>query len=71
MIRLIIIALILFFIARILAMLNPEPLKWFGRLPGDIRFESDERRIYIPITSLFVLGIGLALLIYMVIRLFK
>ena len=70
MIRLIIIAAVLMLVIRILILLNPEPMSWFGRLPGDIRFESGKKRIYIPVTSLVVVGLGLALFIYMVRRLF-
>ena len=27
-------------------------LSWFGRLPGDIRYERDGVRVYIPIVSM-------------------
>jgi len=35
----------------------PWLLNWFGRLPGDIRFESGNSRVFIPITSMIVLSI--------------
>ncbi len=35
---------------------------WFGRLPGDIRIESGSTRIYIPITTMLLLSLGLSLL---------
>lgn len=38
-------------------------LSWFGRLPGDIRYESDNSRIYIPITSMILVSIVLSLLL--------
>lgn len=31
-------------------------LGWFGRLPGDIRFERDGVRIYVPWVSLLVVS---------------
>ena len=41
-------------------------LNWFGRLPGDIRIEGENSRVFIPITSMLivsaVLSIGLSLL---------
>ncbi|MFR0309415.1 DUF2905 domain-containing protein, partial [Escherichia coli] len=30
----------------------PWLLNWFGRLPGDIRIESERSRVFIPITSM-------------------
>lgn len=44
-------------------------LSWFGRLPGDIRIESDRSRIYIPVVSCLVLSLVLSLLVYLVRRL--
>jgi len=35
----------------------PWLLTWFGRLPGDIRFESGNSRVFVPITSMIVLSI--------------
>jgi len=35
----------------------PWLLGWFGRLPGDVRFESGNSRVFIPITSMIVLSI--------------
>lgn len=29
----------------------PWLLNWFGRLPGDIRIESERSRVFIPITQ--------------------
>jgi membrane protein implicated in regulation of membrane protease activity len=37
-------------------------LSWFGRLPGDIRIESGNTRVYIPITTMLLLSVGLSLL---------
>ena len=31
-------------------------LSWFGRLPGDIRYESDNLQVYVPIVSMLSLG---------------
>ena len=35
---------------------------WFGRLPGDIRYESSGTRIYIPLTSMLIVSVVLTLL---------
>ena len=43
-------------------------LDWFGRLPGDIRIESERTRIYVPITSMLILSIALSVLLAIVRR---
>ena len=45
-------------------------LNWFGRLPGDIRIETDNTRIYFPITTMILISIGLSLVFTIVRRLF-
>jgi uncharacterized membrane protein len=45
-------------------------LNWFGRLPGDIRFERDGTRVFIPITTMILISIVLSLLLAVVRRLF-
>jgi len=41
----------------------PWLLSWFGRLPGDIRIESERSRVFIPITSMVILSVVLTVLI--------
>jgi hypothetical protein len=36
---------------------------WFGRLPGDIRIETERIRIFIPITSMIIVSIALTLIL--------
>lgn len=38
-------------------------LSWFGRLPGDIRYERGGSRVYIPITSMILVSIVLSLVL--------
>jgi hypothetical protein len=47
-------------------------LSWFGRLPGDIRFESEGGRVqvFVPLASMLLLSVGLSLLIALLRRLF-
>jgi hypothetical protein len=45
-------------------------LSWFGRLPGDIRYESESTRIFIPLTSMILVSIVLTLLLNLLRRLF-
>ena len=41
----------------------PWLVNWFGRLPGDIRIESGNSRVFIPITSMILLSIVLTIII--------
>ncbi|MGM0449711.1 MAG: DUF2905 domain-containing protein [Pseudomonadota bacterium] len=41
----------------------PWLLNWFGRLPGDIRYESGGTRVFIPLTSMILLSLALTLII--------
>lgn len=45
-------------------------LSWFGRLPGDIRYESDSVRVYVPIVTMLILSVVLSLLFYLLRRFF-
>jgi hypothetical protein len=45
-------------------------LSWFGRLPGDIRYESGGVRVYIPIVSMLLVSIALTVLFNLLRRLF-
>ncbi len=37
-------------------------LSWFGRLPGDLRWETDRTRLYFPIGSLVIVSLVLSVL---------
>jgi membrane protein implicated in regulation of membrane protease activity len=40
-------------------------LSWFGRLPGDIRWEGERGRVYIPITSMILVSVVLSVLLWL------
>jgi hypothetical protein len=44
-------------------------LSWFGRLPGDIRIETETTRVYIPIVSMLIVSVVLSLLLSVIRRL--
>lgn len=46
-------------------------LSWFGRLPGDIRVERPNVRVYVPITSMLLLSLVLSLVAGVIQRLFR
>ena len=52
------------------ALIYSGALSWFGRLPGDIRYESDNVRVYVPIVSMLIVSLVLSLLFYLLRRFF-
>jgi membrane protein implicated in regulation of membrane protease activity len=45
-------------------------LSWFGRLPGDIRYEGEHTRFYFPLVSSILVSILLSVLLYLLRRFF-
>ena len=45
-------------------------LGWFGRLPGDLRIERPNVRMYFPLASMLVISIVLSLLLAVIRRFF-
>lgn len=42
---------------------------WFGHLPGDIRIENDDTRVYIPLASMVIVSIVLTVVVNLISRL--
>jgi hypothetical protein len=40
-------------------------LKWFGRLPGDMRYEGRRMGVYAPLASMLLLSLVLSLVMYL------
>jgi DUF2905 family protein len=43
---------------------------WFGRLPGDIRYEGENVRFYAPLVSMLLISLVLSLIFYLLRRFF-
>ena len=43
-----------------------DKLGWIGRLPGDIRIDRDNFRVYIPITTMLLFSAVLSLVFYLI-----
>lgn len=43
-------------------------LSWFGRLPGDIRIETERTRVFVPITSMLLVSAVLTLVVSLLSR---
>jgi hypothetical protein len=52
----------------VILMYAPWLINWFGRLPGDIRIEDDNKRIYVPLVSMLVVSIFLTLIVNLLFR---
>ena len=49
----------------------PSMFSWFGHLPGDIRYQSGDTQVFIPITSMLVVSVVATLLFNLFGRLFR
>jgi hypothetical protein len=49
----------------------PGLFSWFGNLPGDIRHETENTTVFIPITSMLVVSVVVSILLSLVGRLFR
>ena len=45
-------------------------VRWFGKLPGDIRYQSDHLQFYAPVVSMLIISLVLSLLFYLLRRFF-
>ena len=43
-----------------------DKLSWLGNLPGDIRIERDNVKIYIPITTMLILSLLLSVILWII-----
>lgn len=44
-------------------------LSWFGRLPGDIRYESDNVKVYVPLVSMLLSSVVVSVVLMLLSRL--
>ncbi len=44
----------------------PVLINWFGKLPGDIRIEKENSKVFIPITSMIIVSIVLTIIINLI-----
>ena len=42
--------------------------KWFGRLPGDIRYEGERAQVDVPLVSMLIVSLALSLIFYLIRR---
>jgi hypothetical protein len=49
----------------------PGLFGWFGNLPGDVRIENENSRLFIPITSMIVVSVALTIIVNVLAALFR
>lgn len=67
---LIIIGLVITF-AGVLILIAIRFFPWLGNLPGDIRIEGENFRIYIPLATMLLVSILASIILNIVIRIFR
>ena len=50
-------------IAGLVMQFAPQTFSWFGKLPGDIRYEKGNLKFFFPITTMILLSLGISLLL--------
>ena len=46
-------------------------LSWLGNLPGDIRIDSGNTRVFIPITSMVLVSVALNVVLWLFLAIFR
>jgi len=50
-------------VAGLIIQFAPQAFSWFGRLPGDIRYEKGNFKFFFPLTTMILLSVGISLLL--------
>ena len=50
-------------VAGVILQFAPQLLSWFGKLPGDIKYEKGNTKFFFPITTMIIVSIVLSLLL--------
>ncbi len=59
---------VILFVIGLIINYAPWLISWFGKLPGDIRIEDENKSVFIPITSMFIVSIILTIIINLFFR---
>jgi hypothetical protein len=50
-------------VAGLVLQFAPQAFSWFGKLPGDIRYEKGNFKFFFPLTTMILLSVGISLLL--------
>ncbi len=59
---------VILFVVGLIINYAPWLISWFGKLPGDIRFEDEKKWVFIPITSMLIVSIILTIIVNLFFR---
>ena len=68
--KILIVAGIILVIAGLVIYFAGNKLNWLGHLPGDIRIEKENVRIYFPVTTMILISVVLSLILYLIRKIF-
>ena len=61
--KMLIVVGLLALVAGLVIQFAPQLLSWFGKLPGDIKYEKGNTKFFFPITTMMIVSIVLSLLL--------
>lgn len=64
--KILVVAGIILIIAGLVVWFAGDRLGWIGHLPGDIRIEKENVKIYFPITTMIIISVILTLIIWII-----
>ena len=50
-------------VAGLIIQFAPQAFSWFGKLPGDIRYEKGNFKFFFPLTTMILLSVAVSLLL--------
>jgi uncharacterized membrane protein len=68
--KILIIAGLVLLVAGLIIYFAGDKLGWLGHLPGDIRIERENFKLYIPIATMLLISIVLSLILYLIRKIF-
>ena len=61
--KIFIVVCLLAVVAGLIIQFAPQAFSWFGKLPGDIRYEKGNFKFFFPLTTMILLSFGISLLL--------
>lgn len=66
--KILVIAGIILILVGLILWLGSDKLNWFGKLPGDIRLDKGNIKIFFPLTSMVLISLLLSLMFWIIRR---
>jgi hypothetical protein len=69
--RVLVILGLVILVTGILLLVGGRIFPWLGRLPGDIRYEGENFKLFIPITTMILISVVGTIILNIIIRIFR